>query len=280
MWSRLQARLSDDIEAKRREIHSLQHEGERLRSEASSILAEATESAERILHETNDTTQRVLHEAREAAGQIRTEAMEAADQIRTEATEAADQVRHQATADAEDMRREAAQKIEMANSLLSRVRGLADDFLATSAAEVQSLGGGDAVNEQRDGEPQVREASEEPPEGARMDVDDPEPADEGEPVGDDANQAAITRMVIHPLVGTDSRNRVKERFERLSEIKAVKLGAVNDDCFELLIIHQRDAKILDSVVGIAPRKITLKQQKAGYIELELKEIDWLDEVAV
>jgi hypothetical protein len=83
-------------------------------------------------------------------------------------------------------------------------------------------------------------------------------------------------MVVHPLVGAATRTRIKDRFEALPGIQAIKLGPAGDDSFELLAIHPREAKVLENVLAIAPDEIILQEQKVGYLELELKDLGWVD----
>ena len=94
-----------------------------------------------------------------------------------------------------------------------------------------------------------------------------------------AVQALVTRLIVHPLVGANTRSRIKDRFEEIPGVQAVKLGPTGDASFELLVIHSRETQVLDSILAAAPDEIVLKDQKVGYLELELKDLGWVEKWA-
>ncbi len=288
--ARLQHRLADDIEAKQREIELLRQESDGLRSEASTILAQANETAERMLRETNETTQQALREATDAAEQLRRGANEAADQTRRQVNEAAEQVRREAEEKNEaaercllEARESAAAMLaraeEAADTMLTRVRGFADTFFTGAAAEMQVLHEAIAANDVRAEVPQSAVSEERQSKSAEKDGPSKGARERSQPaptVSEHAAEAVVTRMVVHPLVGANTRSRIKERFESLPGIQAVKLGPAGDETFELLVIHSREATVLESVLAVAPKEIVLKDQKVGYLELELKDLGWVE----
>lgn len=288
--ARLQQRLADDIEAKQGEIEQLRQESDRLRSEASNILSQANEKAERMLRETNETTQKALREGNEAAERVRREANEAADQTRRQVNEAAEQVRREASEKNEAAERSLqeakesavamlARAHEAAETMLTRVRDFADTFFTGAAAEMQVLHDAIAADDIRAEASEVKSAEEAQPKSTEKDGPSKgarERSQPAPPASADAGEAVVTRMVVHPLVGANTRSRIKERFEQLPGVQAVKLGPAGDETFELLIIHRREAKVLESVVAVAPKEIVVKEQKVGYLELELKDLSWVE----
>ena len=101
-------------------------------------------------------------------------------------------------------------------------------------------------------------------------------AEAGEAATERGSEAMVTRMVVRPLVGMNTRSRVKDKLEALPGVQAVKLGPIGDDSFEVLVIHSREVKLVDKVTAIAPEEIVLREQKVGYLELELKNLDWVE----
>jgi len=101
----------------------------------------------------------------------------------------------------------------------------------------------------------------------------PQPVDK---TPDKPSEAMVTRMVVRPLVGANTRARIKDLLEELPGVQAVKLGPIGDESFEVLVIHPREAKVKDNMLALAPDEIVLKDQKVGYLEIELKDLSWVE----
>ena len=289
---RLQERLADDIEAKRREVEQLRAECDRLRAEATTVLTQANESAERMVHEAKEATERALEESNDAAERVRQEASSAADRMREEASSAAERMLREATDTAGTT---LARAQEIAQTMLTRVQECATGFLMEATAEMAALqsavtsDGGRADAAARAPEEAIEAHKEAParpvakgrsPEaGAASPKASAEAAGEGNQATAAAErgpEAVVTRMVVRPLVGMNSRSRIKEKIEAIDGIQAVKPGPIGEESFELLVIHPREVKLVDRVVAAAPKEIVVREQKAGLIELELKDLDWVE----
>ena len=313
---RLQERLANEIEAQRRELDRLQQECEQMRKDAEGTVAKANETAQQVMHEANDTAEKSRREAHEGADQARREANEAVEKAHQEADEATQRM-HQADETAERIvheARDSAQRMlaharDTSTALLSRLRDHADTFLADATAEVESLqinlgprpasaerespfttSGADSKSEEKEGPsrwirsalknknaPSVNSTPDEeqaPARAERPGGDEPPPA-----TAQSTGEAAVTRMIIRPLVGGNTRTRIKDKLEGLPGIKAVKLGPIGDESFEVLVIHPRETQVVESVLGLARDEIVLKEQKVGYLEIELKDLGWVENEA-
>jgi F0F1-type ATP synthase membrane subunit b/b' len=312
---RLQERLANEIEAQRHELDRLQQQCEQMRKDAEATVAKANETAQQVMHEANDTAEKTRREAHEGADQMRREANEAAEKAHQEAEEATQRM-HQADETAERIvheARDSAQRMlaharDTATALLSRLRDHADTFLADATAEVASLqvslgprpaaaepaapsttNGADSRSEEKDGPTRwIRSALKNKSAPANPTPNEEQSPDRAEKSGDNesppaaaqsAGEAAVTRMIVRPLVGGNTRARIKDKLEGMPGIKAVKLGPIGDESFEVLIIHPREVQVAEGVLGLAPDEIVLKEQKVGYLEIELKDLGWVENEA-
>ena len=296
--TRLQERVAADIQNQHAELARLQKESERIRADSDATVATATETAQRLLHEAIEAAVKMRHEANEAAERMRQGATESADQIMREANDSAARTLSHAE--------------ELATSMLAHLREHADAFLAGATTEIDTFRRGmtseaphaaetearpvpaddatvaadaNAKSEEKDSPSKwlrsplrgrgSAASSDEPVAEQRPSKDQseakPEPQNPGKP-----GEAMVTRMILRPMVGGNTRNRIKERLEGLPAVQAVKLGPVGDESFEVLVIHPREAKVKDNVLALAPDEILLKDQKVGYLEIELKDLGWVE----
>lgn len=302
---RLQERLAGEIEAQRRELERLKADYDARSAESNAMMARANETAARVLRESAEAAAKAQQEATEAAEHIRREANEAAEQTRREASEAADHLQREATQAAARTLSEAR---EAARILLTRLRDGADVFCTMAATEIETMetltSDGPksevqtAARERTPGKPAEKEGPSRwlrsplkgRGAGASSAADTENSSPSASPDGDGAGeivsaaseppaQAIVTRLIVHPLVGANTRSRIQDRLEEIAGVQAVKLGPTGDESFELLIIHSREARVPDSVLAVAPDEIVLRDQKAGYLEIELKNLDWVEQAA-
>jgi hypothetical protein len=297
---RLQERLAGEIEAQRHELDRLKTESEQRRTETNAMVAQANETAARVLREANEAAEKLHHEATEAADHLRDEAKAAAERVEREAAQAAERSVREAKESATSV---LSQAQEAAQMMLNRVREQADNFFAFAATEVETVEQMLASMEpesdgQRSAAPRengqsrpadkdrpsrwIRSALKGRPTASSASTPEPEsaptPATATEPAtATPTTEAMVTRVIVRPLVGANTRTRIKERFEAIPGIQAVKLGPSGDESFELLVIHPREAKVRDSVLAVAPDEIELKEQKVGYLEIQLKDLGWVEQ---
>ena len=90
-----------------------------------------------------------------------------------------------------------------------------------------------------------------------------------------ADERVVTRLIVRPSVAPDLRMRLKERIARLPGIDAALLGAVDEESFEILLAHEHEPSVLDSIVGMAPEQLLVTVRHEDRLELELAGVEWL-----
>ena len=250
--ARLQERLAVDVEAQRRDLAELQRESERFRADAEATVGQA-----------NQTAQQVLRDVHHAAERMRQEAAEGAERVMREAEAKAERTMADAT--------------RTASTMLERVLEHADRFLSSAANDLETLRA-ETASPRDTGEDAEEAAEEEEDVGTRlMDAPGGDPTEAQDTAG--RAPGIVTRVVVRPLVGANTRSRIKERLEALPGVQAVKLGPLGAESFEVLLVHPREARVKEHFLALSPEQIVLKDQKVGYLEIELKDVDWV-EVAV
>ena len=307
------AMVAQANETAARVLREANEASEQVRREASESAdhtrREATEASERMLHEASEASERKLREASEVSERMLREATENARVTLSQAQETANALLTRLRDQAGSFLPVAAAEVERVEKALASSR--AGSKGGKTATPPQSADGKAAATPQSEGgktgatpeSEQTTQADKEGPsrwirsalKGRAGGQSGTSEAEAGSPSGpaspahendasrpaaaatEPAIEAVVTRLVVHPLVGINTRIRIKDRFEEIPGIQAIKLGPTGDESFELLVIHPREAKVLESVLAVDPDEILLREQKAGYLEVELKGLGWVEE---
>jgi len=200
-----------------------------------------------------DGLRREVEEARGEAEAVLARANETAQTITTEATKEAYRMMAEAV---EAAARKLSEAHDTASAMLSRLRDHAGALFATAAEEMEA----------------VQLAIVAIQTAANADQADAHKA--GKDNG--AAESVVTRLIVRPNVDADKRARIRDRFDAVAGVDGVKLGEADAESFDLLIIHQREANVVDNLLAVAPGEIRLASQKPGAIELDVTGLDWLE----
>lgn len=212
---------------------------QRLRQRMADEIEEQRQEAEKLRLEcerARGEADAIVGQAKAAAEGITAEAKKTAERMTTEAEDAAARMLSQAH--------------DTATSMLTRLRDQAGSLFASAAEEMETI------------------------QLAIVGIKSMAGAD---PVTSSASaESLVTRLIVRPNAGADIRALIRDRLDAALAVDGVKLGAAGDESFELLLIHQRDANVVDGLLAIAPEEIHLTSQTRGRIEIELTGLDWLE----
>jgi len=273
--------LDEEIDRLRHETQSLsdraqalREEGERRRAEAWRIASEAREWAERIAARAREAMDTVVALTNQQFAALHLDDSRAVDAEPDEA--AAQEQPGFLDEDTEGASDEPERPAPQRTLDLAVVDAAVDDALERMAGE-GSLAAGEGIGEAGPVEQPTRPV----PDGTAG--ESPSTTDLGEAVrsygGADpmagaersGSTVATTRVRIHPLLLESRRGDFQRILERLQGVRAVTPGAVVEDAFDLLVVHDFDTSLLGTLLDFPDMTFRLLAQGDGYLELRLLE---------
>jgi len=86
-----------------------------------------------------------------------------------------------------------------------------------------------------------------------------------------AHDGSVTRLRTHPLMTEDKIQGFARTLAGLTGVRAVTVGTVGADAFDIMVTHEPDTSVLGGLLGVPELDFRLLSRDASYLEIRLME---------